>query len=258
MQSKPQWSRDDCRRLQMDTYSRRAARGLPALLQQLWKAEDPRVRRAALTLSGWDLHVDADSVPATLFNAFFQHWCKTVASARLPADQAALATGNAAGIAARLLQDDPHGWFTTTPREQAMQAAFVSALDELTTRLGPDMSTWTWGRLHGLLQKHFLSGRGDLGELMDLPRIPVCGDGVTVCAGTFDAGYQTWLGAGYRMVADLADPQCGIWSVEVAGASGQPGSPNYSDQVEPWNAGRLYYLPLMGKLDGEVLALNAE
>jgi penicillin amidase len=256
MQSQRQWNREDCRQLQMDTYSRRAALGLPALLEQLRGSDDLQTRQAALLLSEWNLHVDVNSVPASLFNVFFQHWCKTVTRERLPADQAALAAGNAVGLAARLLQEDPHGWFAKTPREQALRAAFAAALDELTTRLGPDMSTWTWGRLHGLSQKHFLSSRGELGALLDLPRIPACGDGVTVCAGTFDGNYQAWLGAGYRMVADLADPQCGIWSVEVAGASGQPGSLHYADQVEPWSAGRLVYMPLVGTVDGDILTLK--
>jgi penicillin amidase len=48
------------------------------------------------------------------------------------------------------------------------------------------------------------------------------------------------------MVADLADPACGIWGVEVAGSSGQPGSPHYDDQIEPWSEGHYHYLPLLG------------
>ena len=86
--------------------------------------------------------------------------------------------------------------------------------------------------------------------------LPVGGDGVTVCANTFDAQYQAWLGAGYRMVADLADPQCGFHSVEVAGASGQAHSPHYADQIEPWNAGQLFYVALRDDVIGEVFTLE--
>jgi penicillin amidase len=256
IQGKPTWSPDDCRELQLDIYSRRAAAGLPPLLRDLQSDADPRVSQAVSLLRDWDLRVSGQSVPAALFNVFFQHWCQRVAHERLPADQASLAAGNAGGIAARLLHRDPHGWFSTTPRGQAIRSAFVSMLDDLTKRLGPDMKRWTWGNLHQLQQKHFLSGRGDLGTLLDLSGLPVGGDGVTVCANTFDAQYQAWLGAGYRMVADLADPQCGFHSVEVAGASGQAHSPHYADQIEPWNAGQLFYVALRDDVIGEVFTLE--
>ena len=43
----------------------------------------------------------------------------------------------------------------------------TAALDEISERMGPDPSGWSWGRLHALSLKHFLSGRGDLGRLLD-------------------------------------------------------------------------------------------
>src|SRR5207237_557277 len=171
LQAQAKWSREECQHLQLDTYSGRAADCVPALVRQLRDDAEPRVRQAAALLADWDCRIDVDSVPATLFNVFFQQWCKAVARERLPAAQ------------------------------------------------------------------------------------PVCGDGTTLCAGIPDAGHQSYLGAGYRMVADLSDPQCGLWSIELAGASGQAHSPHHADQIEPWNAGRLFYLPLRGSIEGEVLTL---
>jgi penicillin amidase len=255
LEAKPTWSPEDCGQLQLDTYSGRAALCVPALVWHLHGDSDPRLRQAIALLRAWDFHVDVDSVPAALFNVFFQHWCQTVTRQRLPEDQAGFVSALAGGIASRLLQADPHGWFKTA-RGQAIRSAMVAAIDDLTLRLGPDLKDWTWGRLHALQQKHFLSGRGDLGNLLDLSGLPVCGDGATVCAGTFDVQYQSYLGAGYRMVADLADPGAGLWSVELAGTSGQPHSPHYADQIEPWNAGQLFCLPLRGDVDGEVWMLN--
>jgi penicillin amidase len=256
IQGKPQWSADDCRQLQLDTHSGRAAWCVPLLVRQLQTDTDPRVRQAVAVLADWDFRCDVGSVPAALFNVFFPHWCKTVMRERLPEAQVGFAAALAGGLACRLLQGDAHGWFTRAPRAQAIRAALVAALDDLTGRLGPDMKGWTWGRLHTLQQKHFLSGRGDLGRLLDLSGLPVCGDGTTVCSNTPDANYQAYLGAGYRMVADMADPRCGLSSVEVAGVSGQPHSPHYADQIEPWNAGRLFYVPLRGEVEGEVLSLH--
>jgi penicillin amidase len=45
------------------------------------------------------------------------------------------------------------------------------------------------------------------------------------------------------MIADMSDPS-GLWAIEVAGASGHPGSPHYDDQIRPWLAGEYNFLPL--------------
>jgi penicillin G amidase len=258
IQGKPRWSSEDCQQLQLDTHSGRAAVCVPEVVRHLHGDADPRLRQAVARLADWDFRSNVDSVPALLFNAFFTHWCKAVTRERLPADQAGLTAALAGGIATRLLQGDAHGWFAKTPRSQAIRSAFVAMLDDLTARLGPDINGWTWGRVHVLQQKHFLSGRGDLGHLLDLSGLPVCGDGTTVCSATPDANFQAYLGAGYRMVADMTDPLAGLFSVEVAGVSGQPGSRHYADQMEPWNAGRLFYLPLQGELKGNLLTLTAK
>ena len=100
--------------------------------------------------------------------------------------------------------------------------------------------------MHELLQRHFLSGRGDLGQLLDRSGLPVGGDGSTVCANQADENHRAYLGAGYRMVVDLADPSCGLWGVEVGSNSGHPGSPHYDDQLRPWSEAQYHYLPLSG------------
>ena len=106
------------------------------------------------------------------------------------------------------------------------------------------MQRWQWGRLHMMPLRHFLSGRGDLGQLLDRSGVPVRGDVTTVCSSTPGPTQAAILGATYRMVADLADPQQGLWAVEVAGTSGHPGSPHYDDQIAPWSAGGYHYLAL--------------
>jgi penicillin amidase len=66
------------------------------------------------------------------------------------------------------------------------------------------------------------------------------------------------LGAGYRMVADMADPDAGLWATEIAGTSGHPGSPHYADQIDPWLAGELHFVPLKGDIGGTVLTLEPQ
>src|SRR4029079_17459881 len=83
------------------------------------------------------------------------------------------------GEAARLLRGDQLGWFRENKREDAIRAALRSALAELTSRFGPNPAGWAWGKLHTLTQKHILSGRGDLGTLLDRSGGSIAGDGWT-------------------------------------------------------------------------------
>ena len=255
IEAKKVFSRDDCRNLQLDVHSGRAALAVGPLLAALDGDTDARVKQAVSLLRGWNYHIAVDSAAATIFNVFFTNWCKTVCRERLPADQAAFAASICVGIGARLLAKDEADWFQRD-RVQAIRETFRASLDELTNKLGGDLNTWTWGRIHVLAQPHFLSKRGDLGQLLDLTGKPCGGDNVTVNSGSADANFASALGAGFRMVADMADVNAGAWMTEVAGTSGHPGSPHYADQIDSWAVGELYYVALKGDVGGQVIALE--
>jgi penicillin amidase len=123
-------------------------------------------------------------------------------------------------------------------------STFLAALDHLSERLGPDMLNWSWGRLHTMKQQHVLSARGDLAQLLDLGGMPVRGDSWTVCNTGLNPDFTGSMGAGYRMIADLSDPQDGFWAVDAGSQSGHPGSPNYNDQIGDWLSTRYHYVPL--------------
>jgi penicillin amidase len=255
LEAQLQWSAEATQQLQRETRSNRAAACVPALVMLLTGDTDAAVARALGYLEGWDFRAQTDSVAATLFTAFYAHWCRVVMAEYLPAAAAEFATAKADGVATRLIADDDIGWFRRRDRRTAARAALGMALDDLATRLGPDMASWTWGRLHTLVQKHFLSGIGELGQLLDRSGEPVCGDVTSIASSTPDANYAAWLGASYRMVADLADPRCGILAVDVAGESGHPGSPHYDDQIAIWGAGDSHYLSLAAPAEGYATTL---
>jgi penicillin G amidase len=242
LEARARWTAEDCRKLQLDTHSGRAALGVPPLVEMLGRDSDARIGDAVALLKQWDCRINADSAAAAVFNVFFAHWCRVVVRERIPA-HADFIAANAGGLAVRLLVEDSHRWFQRD-RKTAAREALNSALDELTAKSGPDMAKWSWGAIHPLQQKHYLSSRGDLGQLLDRSGLPCPGDGTTVLSGTQDANHAAWLGASYRMVADLADPKCGISAIDVSGESGNPGSAHYNDQVGAWDRGELHYTPL--------------
>src|SRR5262249_24435862 len=213
----PRWSPEACRGLQLDVRSGRAAVCVPHLIELLAGDADPRVASAVDILRGWDYRLTTDSVAASLFSVFFPRWCRTVTGERLPADVAASAAPTAGGLAAARLAGDEAGWFERSDRREAVRSSFRATLDELAEKLGPDLASWAWGRLHTLVQKHFLSSRGDLGQLLDCIGGLAPGDTTTVCSTTSGPDHTAQMGASYRMVADLADPRHGLWAVSIPG-----------------------------------------
>jgi penicillin amidase len=188
--------------------------------------------------------MEIDRVGATLFDVFFAHWTRAVAAERFPRHTFGILAEGAAGLAAALLLEDRAGWFAPGRRQAVARAAFAETLDWLSERLGPDVSQWTWGRLHVLPLRHFLSGRGDLGILLDHGGAAVPGDLVTVCSAGGGAAFEARSGAGYRMIVDLASSPPALWAVDAQSQSGHPGSPHYDDQLADWLAGRYHRLTL--------------
>jgi penicillin amidase len=148
------------------------------------------------------------------------------------------------GLAVTLLAEDASGWFGARARTGAIADALRLAVDDLEARLGPRMETWSWGAVHTLTLRHPLSNVGELSALLDRGGIPVPGSYVTVCNTGGDESHATITGAIFRMIADLSAEPPGFFSIIAAGASGDPGSRHYCDQLPEWVAGRHHWIPL--------------
>jgi penicillin amidase len=256
IEAAPQHSRADVAAMQYDTYSLRAAASLPLLLTVLNDAELPpspreiqdHVAQAIAALRGWDLRVERDRVGATIFNAFFASWARTVVKARFANEQVELLSAGANGLASALLRENLAGWFSDDEtRRRAIAATFVSTVSALSERLGPGISSWTWGRLHRLHLKHVLSSRGDLGLLLDHGGVPVGGDFTTVCNTGQGPNFEALIGAGFRMIAELDPGAPGLWVQDAQSQSGHPGSPHYSDQLDGWLNREYFFIPFQGE-----------
>lgn len=244
IRAKDKLVRDDFITMHQDALSLRAMRCLSGLMQVLAQNPTPPVKDVLKFLQRWDGHVEPDRVGATIFEIFFANWTKTVVRERFEGDTAALLSGGAVSLAALLLTEDRAGWFAPGRRETAVRETMNATLAWLTERLGPDPAQWTWGRLHTIPLRHYLSGRGDLAQLLDHGGLPIKGDSYTVCNTGIGADYEARSGAGYRLIADLNTAPPGLWAIDGQSQSGHPGSSHYADQLNEWINGRYHYLPL--------------
>lgn len=240
---------EDMRDGHQDALNLRAATRVPQLVAQLESIADERTQQALSHLRDWDFVSTPEAVGPTIFNVFYTHWCETLSRARFRGTAAELMSRGVEPSAGDLIAADEHGWFPDGNRAENLQATFSRTLAFLEARLGSDMATWTWGRLHVMPLRHVLSSRGDLAKLLDHGGAGVRGDMLTVCN---TGGGPEWIaasGGGYRMIADLSSSPPVLRAVDGQSQSGQPGSPHYSDQFEDWASGNYHEIPLSGPIE---------
>lgn len=156
-------------------------------------------------------------------------------------------------VVRNLMDDEDSDWWTTPDvgnrqgadhnRDKLFERAMVDARWELTAKLGKDIDTWSWGRLHRLFLKNQTLGTDGPGFLQyALNRGPwkLSGGEATVNATGWNAagGYDVVWVPSMRMVVNLGDLDKSKW-INLTGASGHAYSAHYVDQTSKWAQGEL-------------------
>jgi penicillin amidase len=207
-------------------------------------------------LRGWDGTQDVDSAPAAFFNAVWASLLELTFDDELPEGSRPDGGGRWFEVVRALLQDPNDAWWDDrgTPsviesRDEIIRRAVVRARDRLTSRLGKDPSTWSWGRLHRLDLRSWPLGSSSatsvIHPLLDEGPIELPGGTSIVDAQGWDAAagdFDVVSAPSMRMVVDLDDLDRSRW-VNQTGQSGHPGQAHYTDQVDAWAHGRTFAWP---------------
>lgn len=222
------------------------ARQFSRLLSEA-KCIDESVRAARRLLENWDGSMDRDTVAPTIYSTFRLEVDRYILGCLLGsfAEEALTASGRGAAlhvsqlraqIAAMAADGDtsllPDGanWSTL------VSDSLARAVNRLEDRLGSDMSTWTWGRVHFTQPKHTLSEViPTLAVRLNPPSVQMSGDGDTPQSGGYSPGEPfTMTGMSVaRYAFDLSDWDNSGW-ITPLGSSGHPASPHYIDQAPIW------------------------
>ncbi|MCC2031501.1 penicillin acylase family protein [Microbacterium allomyrinae] len=210
------------------------ASGQAAALRGLLPADElaPAASRVRDALVAWDGRMDASSAAAGRFAAWRGALVRRVAAhpALTPLHRPHGFgpvfdpwLGATAQVAAALVHLVVH------PALRDEMPAIVAAALEDASDAPP------WGATHRLLPLHVLAGvdgSENPGATLD---VDVSGDGDTVrCTGsTPGLTDRAWRGSVARWAWDLADREASLWSVPF-GASGDPTSPHFADQLPAW------------------------
>ncbi|MFH9859842.1 penicillin acylase family protein [Streptomyces sp. NPDC017202] len=156
-------------------------------------------------------------------------------------------------VVRNLMEKPDSDWWTTPEvgtrpgaekdRDALFERAMIDARWELTAKLGKDIDSWSWGRLHRLFLKNQTlgtSGPGFLQYLLNRGPWKLGGGEAAVDATGWNAagGYDVVWVPSMRMVVNLDDLDKSKW-INLTGASGHVFSAHYTDQTDKWAKGEL-------------------
>jgi penicillin G amidase len=235
----------DSMAIQTDTVSTQSRRAV-ALLTSL-SSQDAEVARALSLLKSWDHNESTSSAAAAIYEVWAtQHLgLATVARATPDAARKLVGEGHLEAVIAYLEHpDSAFGPDPSATRSAILLQSLKSALAELRQRLGPDMDTWAWGRLHHATFEPAVAVLADpqFRAQLTVGPLQTPGSASTPRAQTYRAAdFSVISGASVRIVMDV-----GAWDnsvvINTPGQSDDPMSAHYRDLFPMWAQGT--YVPL--------------
>lgn len=239
--------------IHMDTVSLPAKTLVPHFISV--EPGDDRQKQALALLSEWDCDLRADSAAAAIYEVWSCRIADEVLQPLLGEElyrhfhlQRQWGTLSFHyQVLPSILEYPSAQWFGRDgheARDAVLRRALDRALDELTEKLGDDMSEWQWGALHRVRFAGRFSILPDLGDLFVAAEGPLGGDEQTIAQAQYEPGtpYDALVIPSWRQIIDLSDLD-GSVGVLPPGQSGNPASPHFNDQFELWAKGALHPLP---------------
>ena len=236
------------------------ARRLVALLKPL-SSDDADVKKGLDLLKAWDARDAEDSAAAAVYEVWIANHLGPVLLKTTAPKAAELIAPEASSISAIVdYLEKPYAALGSDPaggRDRVLRDSLGEAVAEVAGKLGPDASTWRWGRLHVAKFDHALMPLADKATAAQMSVGPLAYGGAANVprAATYRrSDYHLTAGASFRMVLDV-----GNWdasrTINTPGQSGDPFSGHYRDLAPLWATGQ--YVPLLYSR-GAVEAATAE
>ncbi len=257
--------------LQRDTLSTAARELLPLMLN--FPVKDPRLRKAVALLMSWNHEMKRDRPEPLIYATWQRHLAQALIADELGGPKAREFQRLVHRPGARFLTlalTERKRWCddirTDKPEscQDQLAGSLTSALDELTTALGPSISDWRWGDMHRAVFAHpVLSHVPVIAKLSDLSIESDGGDHTVNRGMTAGQGHPvppTHLdGAGYRAIYDLGDLENSRFMI-ATGQSGNILSSYYRSFLTRWRDGEYIKIPgnrgVLLKMDASHLRLT--
>ncbi len=252
-------SADDFRAMQMDV-SCLPGQELVARLEGFTSA-DPDVELALVQLREWDGRLTPESTGGAVYEVVRYSLVRNLLEPGLGPELTVRLMGQGFHpllyashelyghdtVAMLRLLDQPDSWWMQQAggREAVLARSLKQAVAWLREELGPDVTGWQWGRIHGAIFPHALGLQKPLDQVFSRGPFPIGGDTDTPCQTAIDPSdpyeNKAWAPS-FRQIVDLGNLSRSV-AIAPPGQSGHLSSAHYEDQIDPWLKGE--YFPLL-------------
>jgi penicillin amidase len=207
-------------------------------------------------LASWDYQNRADSVSATLFEAFWWGLMTDTFNDELPEEYWPAGGSRWYVVTNNIIQLPDSPWWddkTTTDKVETRDDIFAQAFSEAVNcqmcidKFGKDISKWKWGELHTATFRNQTlgeSGIGPIEALFNRGPFPTGGGKSIVNATAWTVGESfevTWLPS-EREIVDLSNLD-NSFAIHTTGQSGHAYHPHYYDMSPLWAS--VQYYPML-------------
>jgi penicillin amidase len=252
---------EDFESMQKDVVSPHARELVPYILHAL-AAEDSiragvtslggQVKLALTYLRNWDYAFRKEDVATSIFNVFFIKLLYNTYHDEMGDElfnNYLLLANVPYRVTSKLLHDSTSVWFDDvgTPeretRDDVIRKSFLDAIAELRNRLGEELKTWRWEKLHQVTFEHLFGHIPGMSSVFNVGPFPTGGAGTTINSGEYNLTrpYKQLVGPSMRQIADLSDSSS-LLIIITTGESGQPLNQHYDDQTPLWLNGEYHHL----------------
>jgi penicillin amidase len=209
--------------------------------------------RALFAMNEWDYLMSRALSQPTIFNMFISHLVKNIFMDELgDYYHYYIMNANTALLKLNELLDEPTSiWFNniSTDKYETAEDVIIQSFKDAVSSLSKiynneDVSQWRYGDKHYVEFSHFYRMRNYLQNTGYIGKYSVGGSFGTInyMEWKFNSAFAVVAGATMRFIADMQQDE--VYMVLSGGNSGDPVSPNYSDQVQLWQIGA--YIKLRG------------
>lgn len=237
--------------IQADTYNPEASLLVPYLLKVKVNAF---TQPAVDLLKNWDFTEPASSGAAAYYNAVWSEVLKLTFENKFPRNASLSSLEFDGGdrwfdVVQNLVGQPDSPWWDNPKtlaketRDTILTEALEQARLDLTSQMGKDVSTWTWGRIHTLAPNDGTlgaSGSGAVQWLLNGPAEQLSGGTSLVDATSWDLSggdFSVTMAPSMRMIVNLGNLDASRW-IDQTGESGHVDDANYLDQSPLWAAGQ--------------------
>jgi len=226
---------------------------LPLLLEL--PAHDSRIKSAQDLLADWDYQNFMDSSAAALYAVIWKNTLALTFEDQLPEDYWPEGGSRWFEVMRNLVKEPSSWWwdklstFGIEDRDMILSQALSSAVQELETSQGKNLSNWNWGDLHLATFKNQSLGESGIAPIEALfnrgPFRTSGGESIVNAVGwsAQDPFLVDWLPS-MRMIIDLSDFDQSL-TIHTTGQSGHAFHPNYIDMADLWRT--IQFHPMLWK-----------